>query len=50
MYASPGNTPPSSWSFVAHDVLEESVVNTTAFVLGLSLSDVRAYRLEPLKA
>ncbi|CAK9116930.1 unnamed protein product [Durusdinium trenchii] len=27
----------------------ESVVNTTAFVLGLSLSDVRAYRLEPLK-
>ena len=30
--------------------VQESVLNTTAFVLGLALSDVRAYRLEAVKA
>lgn len=29
--------------------LKESVLNTTAFVLGLALSDARAYRLEAVK-
>ncbi|CAK9027970.1 Proprotein convertase subtilisin/kexin type 5 (Proprotein convertase 5) (PC5) (Proprotein convertase 6) (PC6) (Subtilisin/kexin-like protease PC5) (rPC5) [Durusdinium trenchii] len=36
-------------AFAGDALIQESVVNTTAFVLGLSLSDVRAYRLEPLK-
>ncbi|CAJ1450865.1 unnamed protein product [Effrenium voratum] len=33
-------------AFAADAMIQESVVNTTAFVLGLALSDVRAYKME----